>query len=608
MGGGEHYPAPRHVAFPTSQPPSEEVDGQIPRHHQPWLTQQPESSILPSELAWTDMGIPVQPSLQQALNNCSPPLSHLAGEEQHLRDDPNAGHAIQRNPLVLRPRQNSDQSSRDIPDIKEELLTAPHDNQGTLERCTCDTQPVNSEKEDKKPRKPRKRLEESERQQTSRTRECTPNDNDPAGPCEGCLRVALNQSKKVRYHIGCHRYKLQEVVLFRTSGSKVTDRWHGAQVRNVVTQGRVRSVQMCQEGIDAPFIFEVRKLPKASRDSYNDQDKRVWFTGIGLDREEIAGFGLANVHETILRYKAYIHISVLGNENCQPAIQPAIQKVANEFRELNYDVAVVGEVFQKAWYYFCSLPDDDQGHDFYPPMGKKLPIISEKQFLFGFFELWFALRHSMGWSWIKEKLPGTEVIERFPPLKGEFATPRVVVGQIDCIRISCVLKPLTKSLLKVLMKWIAERNYDCWMSIFFATFILLSELAKATEDAYHHGWYDKDIKGEGPKHVHIIRDIHESANIILAHWHYYNYSTNPLEFSLNDQGARNKTPLRALTADQLAAVQKLWEEIHQWRQRQNENELYDNKNEQWWRKWCHPLYFAESMFDSSWKPREVFSG
>lgn len=102
----------------------------------------------------------------------------------------------------------------------------------------------------------------------------------------------------------------------------------------------------------------------------------------------------------------------------------------------------------------------------------------------------------MGWSWIKEKLPGTEVIERFPPLKGEFATPRVVVGQIDCIRISCVLKPLTKSLLKVLMKWIAERNYDCWMSIFFATFMLLSELAKATEDAYHHGWYDKDIKGE----------------------------------------------------------------------------------------------------------------
>lgn len=70
----------------------------------------------------------------------------------------------------------------------------------------------------------------------------------------------------------------------------------------------------------------------------------------------------------------------------------------------------------------------------------------------------------------------------------------MVVGQIDCIRISCVLKPLAKALLRVFTSWIAGRKYDRWMSIFFATFILLSELAKATEDAYHHGWYDKDIR------------------------------------------------------------------------------------------------------------------
>lgn len=45
------------------------------------------------------------------------------------------------------------------------------------------------------------------------------------------------------------------------------------------------------------------------------------------------------------------------------------------------------------------------------------------------------------------------------------------------------------------MTWIADRQYNRWMSIFFGTFILLSELSKITEDAYHHGWYDKDIKG-----------------------------------------------------------------------------------------------------------------
>lgn len=25
-------------------------------------------------------------------------------------------------------------------------------------------------------------------------------------------------------------------------------------------------------------------------------------------------------------------------------------------------------------------------------------------------------------------------------------------------------------------------------------------------------------------------------------------------------------------------------------------------------KWCHPLYFAAQMFDSVWRPRDVFSG
>lgn len=78
--------------------------------------------------------------------------------------------------------------------------------------------------------------------------------------------------------------------------------------------------------------------------------------------------------------------------------------------------------------------------------------------------------------------------------QGRISTPRMVVGQLDCVRISCVLKPLGRAVLKVLMTWISEGQYHRWMSIFFATFILLSELAKTTEDAYHHGWFDKNIK------------------------------------------------------------------------------------------------------------------
>lgn len=63
----------------------------------------------------------------------------------------------------------------------------------------------------------------------------------------------------------------------------------------------------------------------------------------------------------------------------------------------------------------------------------------------------------------------------------------MIVSQLDCIRISCVLRPLAKPLLKVLMTWIAERRHDCWLSIFYASFIFLREIALATHDAYDHG-------------------------------------------------------------------------------------------------------------------------
>lgn len=91
-------------------------------------------------------------------------------------------------------------------------------------------------------------------------------------------------------------------------------------------------------------------------------------------------------------------------------------------------------------------------------------------------------------------IPGAARIRQFPPLRGRISTPRLVVGQIDAIRISLVLKPLSKSILQVLTTWISDRQYDRWLTIFFTIFILLVEIAKATEDAYHHGWYDKIIQ------------------------------------------------------------------------------------------------------------------
>lgn len=50
--------------------------------------------------------------------------------------------------------------------------------------------------------------------------------------------------------------------------------------------------------------------------------------------------------------------------------------------------------------------------------------------------------------------------------------------------------------------------------------------------------------------------MHESANIILAHWHYFNCSVDPE--TLEDR-ARAKSPLRELTAEQFETVKGVWQ-------------------------------------------------
>lgn len=49
--------------------------------------------------------------------------------------------------------------------------------------------------------------------------------------------------------------------------------------------------------------------------------------------------------------------------------------------------------------------------------------------------------------------------------------------------------------------------------------------------------------------------MHESANIVLAHWHYFNCSTDPSDL---DEMSRSKSPLKDLTPEQFETVKQLW--------------------------------------------------
>lgn len=104
-----------------------------------------------------------------------------------------------------------------------------------------------------------------------------------------------------------------------------------------------------------------------------------------------------------------------------------------------------------------------------------------------------------------------------------------------------------------------------------------------------------------------IVELHESANIILAHWHYFNCSTDPT--NLTDK-SRAKSPLKELSDEQLRTVQAIWSRVMSWKaSAPNEGSLLSDGSYGYkWPAWCEPLYFAGQMFDVDWRPLPVFHG
>ncbi|KAJ4389636.1 hypothetical protein N0V93_007108 [Gnomoniopsis smithogilvyi] len=465
--------------------------------------------------------------------------------------------------------------------------------------------------------KPRKPFGEDKRQETSRTRDigacvrckmqrvrCRPNPGNPDGPCIPCLKVASNPSKKVIHHIGCHRYRLQEITIFRTSPTPVNPkRWQNAQVRDVLTYGEPFFVKL-KQGFRKPFVIRVSAFIPLKDDETNRAGRDP---NTGEEYNEPLGlFALKHAHDVIDDYRAYIKETWYREfaDKCAKPENPQCE--AEEF---------VADVYRMGLSHLDHLPSGPNWDLYRSPADWDPRTVSERSFMQGALMMCFVLRQALGHSWIDpEGLDSTlwPRHEKFTPLKGLPGTPRMIVSQLDCIRISCVLRPLAKPLLKVLTTWIAERRHDRWLSIFYASFIFLREIALATYDAYAHAKRKKSYNPKDPKpnHYSIIAEMHESANVVLAHWHYFNCSIN---LETLDETARSKSPLRRLTPEQFQTMRSLWVRMRLWKAGrpqyatpdENQRDLFTNDLGF---KWCHPLYFAAQMFEPIWSPLEVFMG
>lgn len=343
--------------------------------------------------------------------------------------------------------------------------------------------------------------------------------DEPDGPCLACIKVAQNRSQKRIHNIGCHRYKLQEISLFRTSRLRFTKRWQGAQIRDVPTFGKPVKIWIDQ-GLAKAWPITVRRYEFDNMDPQNIVARHWKDPKGGYWGQSDYPYALASVNETKEWYRGYITA-----EKFEAYGKVLDHKEAKSHREQVCE-DIVKDVYRLAHKNHYELLPKGTKWDFYRPPDKlDVKQISEENFMAGIFEMWFAMSEgypppsfpnipvtdsalpsgqSTGSSWV---VRGEAELD---PADGDFkppsswnavttlATPKMVVGQFNSINITCVLRPLAKVLIKVLMSWITDRHYHRWMSIFYATFIVLREIAHTTLDAYQHGARNPDFDVNGP--------------------------------------------------------------------------------------------------------------
>ncbi|KAJ4405525.1 hypothetical protein N0V82_010308 [Gnomoniopsis sp. IMI 355080] len=195
------------------------------------------------------------------------------------------------------------------------------------------------------------------------------------------MQLASNPSKKVIHHIGCHRYKLQEITIFRTSPTPVNPkRWQTAQVRDVVTYGEPIFVKL-KQGFQKPFVIRVSAFHPLKDDETN-RAGRDPNTGEEYD-EPLGLFALKRAHDVIDDYRAYIK-ETWYSEFANKCAKPENPQCEAE--------GFVADVYNLGLCHLDSLPNAPDWDLYRSSANWDLKALSERSFMQGALMMCFVLR------------------------------------------------------------------------------------------------------------------------------------------------------------------------------------------------------------------------
>ncbi|KAH8879556.1 hypothetical protein GQ53DRAFT_834024 [Thozetella sp. PMI_491] len=449
--------------------------------------------------------------------------------------------------------------------------------------------------EERKPRKKRGRFDLPERIETSITRSwgaclrchnqrvrCTPNPdnpNDPDMPCQTCLAVDMS-TKKAIHQLPCLRYRLQNIIMHRSGGLGITNRFKHTELVDLFDYAdpHVRTLEISQGICKNPIRVIVRRF-KASGD---DNLSRV----VAVDMMNrpiaypLAPFCLSDVELTASDFKKYL------NDNALEGLVDSTER-SEDFIKATYRMIVQ---------HYLSLPDE-------VAIGKSGNKVQneEKKILRNAIVFWFALRHMVGSSWISGgDLDGLHKIRiPYDEIDGKISTPRMIIAQFESIYHERILKHQNPAVLKSLQKLYYTNNLQSWFTIYSITFMLLHYVSLASADRKRWAKQRKHTETRygllSSPLTKYIEELQEGANYLLAHWHYYKHGVDLLSFDWEQQG---ESSMKHLTSEQTDWMQTscnlLKKQVERFKHLSTED------------RWDDELYFVSKMYDLTWSPDQTF--
>ncbi|KAK4040204.1 hypothetical protein C8A01DRAFT_46441 [Parachaetomium inaequale] len=195
------------------------------------------------------------------------------------------------------------------------------------------------------------------------------------------------------------------------------------------------------------------------------------------------------------------------------------------------------------------------------------------------------------------------------PHPGKILVSRMIVAQFDSIRHERIYKKLAPEVLRTIDTFLASCNKEARFTVFLATFLLLHQAARTSQDRHRHTQQNSGGKQLETRYGNLqdpltsfVEEVHHSAVMLLAHWQYFK-RCDLMSFKWDDIG---ESTLMFLEPDQIKLLKHIVGRLKE--------ELPDIPATPAEGCWEHELFWVSKMFVSEsspktdWTPPEMFTG